>query len=54
MTLCKFCGQDRPLIDAHAIPAAFFRDMASAKQAPLYMLSNDAVAAPQTGADRPL
>jgi hypothetical protein len=39
--LCKYCGHERPLIDAHIIPEAFFRDIRQEPSAPLYMVSSN-------------
>jgi hypothetical protein len=37
---CKLCGEERPLIDAHIIPASFFRDAQLGPEV-LQVLSND-------------
>jgi len=49
--LCKFCNQDRPLVKAHVVPEAFFRDLKTGDM-PLFLISSDARKRPirsQTG-----
>jgi hypothetical protein len=38
---CKFCGNERPLIDAHIIPAGFFRRLRQDPEA-LEVITNKA------------
>jgi hypothetical protein len=45
--LCKFCNEERPLINAHIVPEAFFRDMKSSDEAMLYLLSSNAEKRPK-------
>ncbi len=41
MEVCKYCGQERPLVDAHIIPAAFCREMLGPGETTLYLLSKN-------------
>ena len=40
MAQCKLCGADRALVDAHIIPASFFRDVQIGDEA-LQVIAND-------------
>jgi len=39
--LCKFCNQDRPLVKAHVVPEAFYRELKTGDM-PLFLISSDA------------
>lgn len=41
--ICKLCGEDRPLIRAHIIPEAFFRELRDGGRAPLMVTNSPSV-----------
>lgn len=41
--ICKLCGQDRPLVNAHIIPEAFFRPLRGEGSAPLMVTDKPGV-----------
>jgi hypothetical protein len=38
---CKLCGRDAPFVDAHIVPASFFRDVQMPRGEVMRMVSND-------------
>ncbi|MBS0578674.1 MAG: hypothetical protein JSR36_05370 [Proteobacteria bacterium] len=45
--LCRFCDQERPLIDAHIVPEAFYREIKSDDDAMLFLVSSNVATHPK-------